>query len=213
VAFVRVCSGQFVRGSTVIHGPTGRPFATKYAASVFGADRITVDEAWPGDVVGLVNASGLKIGDTLYIGEPVAYPRIPAFPPELLASARSKDVSRSKQFRRGVEQLEQEGVVQVLARRDGEQTPVLAAVGQMQFDVFAYRMQNEFGAEVELSPPMSKSVRITDEATAEELKSYRGAQVLLRRDGALLAFFDSPYLLDRLETDHPAWMLHHIVTT
>jgi peptide chain release factor 3 len=213
VAFVRVCSGQFVRGSTVIHGPSGRPFATKYAASVFGADRITVDQAWPGDVVGLVNASGLRIGDTLYVDEPVTYPRIPAFPPELLASARPKDISRDKQFRRGVEQLEQEGVVQVLARRDGEKNPVLAAVGQMQFDVFAYRMQNEFGADVELSAPMTKSVRITDEATAQELKSYRGAQVLLRRDGALLAFFDSPYLLDRLESDHPAWVLRHIVTT
>ena len=74
LAFVRVCSGRFERGMTVTREATGRPFATKYATSVFGADRDTIDEAYPGDVIGLVNAADLRIGDTLYAAEPVAYP-------------------------------------------------------------------------------------------------------------------------------------------
>ncbi|HLH46181.1 MAG TPA: peptide chain release factor 3, partial [Acidimicrobiales bacterium] len=114
VAFVRVCSGHFQRGMVLTH--EGRPFATKYAASLFGSERTTVDEAWPGDIVGLVNASGLQVGDSLYEGEAVTFPPIPSFAPELVTSVRPRDVSRSKQFRKGLEQLAQEGVVQVLHR-------------------------------------------------------------------------------------------------
>ncbi|HET9769995.1 MAG TPA: peptide chain release factor 3, partial [Acidimicrobiia bacterium] len=99
LAFVRVCSGRFERGMTVVREATGRPFATKYATSVFGADRDTIDEAWPGDVIGLVNATELRIGDTLYAAQPVAYPAIPSFAPELFSQASPRDSSRFKQFR------------------------------------------------------------------------------------------------------------------
>ena len=144
VAFVRVCSGHFERGMVMTHGPSGKPFATKYAASVFGAERDTIDDAWPGDVIGLVNASGLRVGDSLYaagpasalalngdgrtgdgfnqtnnppvLSGPVTFPPIPAFPPELIATAHPRDLSRAKQFKRGLAQLEQEGVVQILRR-------------------------------------------------------------------------------------------------
>jgi peptide chain release factor 3 len=212
VAFVRVCSGHFERGMTLTHGPTGKPFATKYATSVFGSERTTVDEAWPGDVIGLVNASGLRVGDSLHAEDAVTFPRIPAFPPELFASAHPVDVSRFKQFRRGVAQLEQEGVVQVL-HYPGDAQPVLAAVGQMQFEVFAHRMAHEFGAPVTMGGSTQKSVRVTDAATAEALRGYSGVQVLERGDGALLAVFDSPYFLSRMESDHPSWVLTPILTT
>ena len=147
VAFVRVCSGLFERGTVVTHAASGKPFATKYAQQVFGRERSTVDLAYPGDVVGLVNANNLRVGDTLYLDEPVTFPPIPSFAPEHFAVARAADSGRYKQFRRGIEQLEQEGVVQVL-RSDlrGDQAPVLAAVGPMQFEVATHRMENEFGA-------------------------------------------------------------------
>jgi peptide chain release factor 3 len=216
VAFVRVCSGRFERGMILTHGPTGRPFATKYAASVFGAERDTIDEAWPGDVIGLVNASGLRVGDSLYAGAEgaVTYPPIPAFPPELVATAHPKDLSRSKQFKRGLAQLEQEGVVQILRRRGDDPTPVLAAVGAMQFEVLSHRLAHEFGAAAELSGPYARTVRRTDAATvAAGLSGLGGVEVLVRGDGMLLAVFDSPYWSARVAADHPDWVLEAIATT
>jgi peptide chain release factor 3 len=213
VAFVRVCSGHFERGMVLTHEPSGKPFATKYAASVFGSERDTIDEAWPGDVIGLVNASGLRVGDSLYAGSaPIAYPPIPAFPPELVATAHPKDLSRAKQFKRGLAQLEQEGVVQILHRGD-DPAPILAAVGVMQFDVLAHRMEHEFGAAISLSGPHERTVRRTDEATAAELWKVGGVDVLRRSDGVLLAVFQSPYWLERVASDHPAWVLEQIVNT
>jgi peptide chain release factor 3 len=213
VAFVRVCSGHFERGMVLTHGPTGKPFTTKYAASVFGSERETIDEAWPGDVIGLVNASGLRVGDTLYEDSEVAYPPIPAFPPELIATAHPRDLSRSKQFKRGLAQLEQEGVVQILRRGGDDPTPILAAVGAMQFDVLSHRMEHEFGAAVSLTGPHERTVRRTDVATAAELSNLSGVEVLHRGDGALLAVFQSPFWLARVAADHPEWTLEQIVTT
>jgi peptide chain release factor 3 len=212
VAFVRVCSGRFERGMTVVHGATGRPFSTKYAASVFGADRDTIDEAYAGDVVGLVNASDLRVGDTLYEADPVTYPTIPTFAPELFSWARVPDTSRYKQFRRGLEQLEQEGVVQVLRDPGGDPTPLLAAVGRMQFEVFSHRLQHEFDATPELTPTAYKVARSTDRATAEQLGRSSGVRVMERRDGTLLALFESPYWLERVVADHPDWRLDAILT-
>ncbi len=213
VAFVRVCSGHFERGMVLTHGATGKPFATKYAASVFGSERDTIDEAWPGDVIGLVNASGLRVGDSLYAGShPVTYPPIPAFPPELIATAHPRDLSRAKQFKKGLAQLEQEGVVQILQRGD-DPTPVLAAVGVMQFEVMSHRMEHEFGTAISLSGPHERTVRRTDEATAGALSAIGGVDILKRGDGVLLAVFQSPYWLARIQSDHPDWTLEQIVNT
>ncbi|HET9059210.1 MAG TPA: peptide chain release factor 3 [Acidimicrobiales bacterium] len=212
VAFVRVCSGRFERGMVVTHGPSGKPFSTKYAASVFGSERDTIDEAYPGDVVGLVNASDLRIGDTLFSAEAVSFPPIPTFAPELFSVARPADTGRSKQFRRGLEQLEQEGVVQVLYEPDGDRVPVLAAVGRMQFEVFSYRLSEEFGAAVELSTLPYTLARRTDERTAAELLRTGGrVKIMARRDQTLLALFESPYWLARLESDHPDWCLSPVL--
>ncbi|MCU1492352.1 MAG: prfC [Acidimicrobiaceae bacterium] len=207
VAFVRVCSGRFERGMTVTQASTGRSFATKYAASVLASERSTIDEAFPGDVVGLVNAGELRIGDTLYDDTPVSYPRIASFSPELFASVRARSTSRYKQFRRGLDALDEEGVVQVLSDPGGDLTPVLGAVGQMQFEVASHRLEHEFGAEVELSPTPYRAVRRTDETTAAQLRSSPGTRILARRDGTLLALFESEYWLARLESDHPDWCL------
>ncbi len=212
VAFVRVCSGRFVRGMTLVHGRSSRPFSTKYATSVFGSERDTIDLAYPGDVIGLVNAGDLQIGDTLYDAEPVTFPPIATFAPELFASARPRDTGRHKQFHRGLTQLEREGVVQVLRDPDGDPVPVLAAVGAMQFEVFAHRLAQEFGAEAQLVPASFRAARHTDRETAELLRRFPGTRVLARADGRLLALFENPYQLQRLEDEHPEWCLEPVLS-
>src|SRR5580692_1229175 len=168
MAFVRVCSGRFERGMVLTHAATGRPFATKYAQSMFGQDRETVEEAFPGDVIGLVNATALRPGDTLYAGEvPVEFPPIPSFAPEHFAVVRGKEAGKAKQFRRGIEQLDTEGVVQVLSSDlRGDQAPVLAAVGPLQFDVVLHRLEHEFGAHAELDQLDYTLARRTDAGRA-----------------------------------------------
>jgi peptide chain release factor 3 len=119
----------------VTHARTGKPFATKYAHSVFGQDRETVEEAFPGDVVGLVNATDLRVGDTLWGTKPVSSPD-PELRPRALLGRPGPTTAASSSSARGIAQLDEEGVVQVLRDPDlGDQAPVLAAVGPMQFDV------------------------------------------------------------------------------
>jgi peptide chain release factor 3 len=191
---------------------TGKPFATKYASTVFGAERSTVDLAFPGDVVGLVNANGLNIGDSLYDGEPVEFPPIPRFSPEVFASARPLDSGRFKQFRRGLAQLDEEGVVQVLRDPDmGDSAPVLAAVGQLQFEVFANRLDVEFGAPIEVLSSPYEAIRLTDAASADRLRQISGIRVMERGDGELVALFESRYRLQRIESDEPELRLDHII--
>jgi len=212
IAFMRVCSGRFERGSVVIHGPTGKPFATKYAHSVFGQERETVDEAFPGDVVGLVNATDVKVGDALWVDDPVTYPAIPSFAPEHFSVARVRDTGRFKQFRKGIAQLDEEGVVQVLRDPDlGDQAPMLAAVGPMQFEVAVHRLEHEFGAAVDLSPTGYRLARRTDALSAPLLRRMSGVDVLARSDGTLLALFESPYWLQRVESDQPELTLDRLV--
>ena len=212
IAFLRVCSGRFERGMVVTHGRTGKPFATKYAHSVFGQERETLEEAFPGDVVGLVNATDVRVGDSLYVEQAVAFPSIPSFAPEHFAVARTTDVGKSKQFRTGIQQLDEEGVVQVLRDPEfGDQAPVLAAVGALQFEVATHRLENEFGAPVELTPTRFRIARRTDEASRSELRAMQGVDVLQRSDGELLAVFESVYWLERLEGEHPELTLERLV--
>ena len=212
IAFARVCSGVFERGMVATHEPTGRPFATKYAQAVFGRERTTLDTAYPGDVIGLVNAASLGIGDTLYVDEPVRFPPLPSFAPEHFAVARAKDSGRYKQFRRGITQLEQEGVVQVLrSELRGDQAPVLAAVGPMQFEVATHRMTHEFNAPIHLQALAYSLARRTRPEDTAALDSLPTIEVLTRGDGALLALFPDRWRLQFIQRDHPDLMLEPLV--
>lgn len=212
LAYVRVCSGVFERGTVVTHSSTGKPFATKYAQQVFGRDRETVDQAFPGDVVGLVNANALRVGDSLYVEQAVTFPEIPSFAPEHFAVCRAEDSGRYKQFRRGIEQLEQEGTVQVLrSDRRGDQAPVLAAVGPMQFEVAQHRMAGEFSAPVRLDSLPYQLAMLTDRETAKLLGDQSGVEVLERGDGALLAVFADKWRLSRVQRDFPDAFLETLV--
>ncbi|MGH8912728.1 MAG: peptide chain release factor 3 [Acidimicrobiia bacterium] len=214
IAYVRVASGEFERGMQITNVRTERSFSTKYAHQVFGRDRDTVDFAYPGDVIGLVNAGDLHIGDTVTTGSLFRFPPIPTFAPEHFRVGRNMDTGRYKQFRRGMTQLDEEGVIQVLRHpARGEQEPILAAVGPMQYDVAVHRLENEFGASIELTPTPYVLARRTDREGAERLRGRRNVEVVSRADGTLLALFTSPYHLEAAQRDLEGITLDPIVTT
>ncbi|MGY1848215.1 peptide chain release factor 3 [Blastococcus sp. SYSU DS1021] len=212
LAYIRVCSGVFERGMVVTHGRTGRPFTTKYAQHVFGRERESIETAYPGDVVGLVNASALGVGDSLYVERPVTFPPLTTFAPEHFAVVRSQDTAKHKQFRKGIEQLDSEGVVQVLrSDRRGDGSPVLAVVGPMQFEVATHRMEHEFHAPVALDRlPYSLAMR-TDEESLPLIASSGGVEVVRRTSGELLALFPDKWALRMLQQRHPRVTLEPLV--
>jgi peptide chain release factor 3 len=212
VAFLRICSGHFERGMKVINARTGKPFTMSYAHEVFAQERAALEEAWPGDVIGVVNALDLTIGDTLYAADPVVYPPIPSLAPELFAFARNADTGRSKQFRKGLQQLDEEGVVHLLTRVNGDPTPVLGGVGQLQFDVAQERMATEFGAAVRLEPTPYTTARRTDEGGEAALRHHSQAEVLVRTDGTRLAVFQSPFVLQFFQERNPDVLLDTMLT-
>ncbi|AKS35828.1 peptide chain release factor 3 [Mycolicibacterium goodii] len=212
IAYARVVSGTFERGDVLTHAATGKPFVTKYAQSVFGQQRSTLDDAWPGDVIGLANAAALRPGDTLYRDVPVQFPPIPSFSPEHFAVARGTDPSKHKQFRRGIEQLEQEGVVQVLrSDRRGDQAPVFAAVGPMQFEVASHRMATELSAPISLEPLPYQVARIVDPEDADFMNRQPSAEVMTRTDGVMLVLFSTPWRLEGFQRDNPDIKLRSLV--
>ena len=212
IAYARVCSGTFERGDVLTHAATGKPFVTKYAQSVFGQQRSTLDSAWPGDVIGLANAAALRPGDTLFRDDAVHFPPIPSFSPEHFAVARGTDPSKHKQFRKGVEQLEQEGVVQVLrSDRRGDQAPVLAAVGSMQFEVATHRMATEFSAPIALEPLPYTIARAVHPEDAPFVQKQVSMEALTRSDGVMLALFTTKWRLQGFQEDNPTVRLHSLV--
>jgi len=199
VAFARVCSGVFERGMVVTNATTGKPFATKYAQQVFGRERTTLDVAYPGDVIGLINASALRVGDTLHAGKPaVRFPGLPSFAPEHFAVGRLTDLSRAKQFRKGVEQLAQEGVVQVLTSdRRGDGVPIFGAVGPMQFEVAVHRLLAEFGCVVKMDHlPYTLVRRMPDPKQRATVNLGNRGEFLTRADGAELVVFNDQTALN-----------------
>ncbi|GGO92931.1 peptide chain release factor 3 [Nocardioides phosphati] len=211
LAYARVVSGTFERGMVVTHAPTGRPFATKFAQTMFGREATSVETAEPGDIIGLVNAQALRVGDTMYVGKPIDYPGVPSFAPEHFMTATAADIGKFKQFRKGIEQLDQEGVVQVL-RSDlrGDQSPVLAAVGPLQFEVVEDRMKNEFNSPIRLSSLPYSSARKTDAAGADALRGVRNSEVLQRSDGTYLALFSDQWTAGYVARNHPDVLLEEL---
>ncbi|MFM8650132.1 MAG: peptide chain release factor 3 [Actinomycetota bacterium] len=204
LAFARVCSGEFVRSMDVTNARTAKPVGTKYATTAFGSERETIETAYPGDIIGLINAAGLQIGDSLFAGPRVEFPGVPRFEPEVFATARPVDTGKFKQFRKGLSQLDEEGVVQVLRDPDmGDADPILAAVGQLQFEVFAHRLESEFNAPSRIEPAGYQAIRLTDDASIDRLRRIGGIRILKRGDGALVALFENRYRLQRLRSDEP----------
>ena len=147
IAFVRVCSGKFERDMTVHHSRSKKKVRLSSSHKLFGNEREIVDEAWPGDVIGLVGHDSFGIGDTLTTDPKILYKEIPRFTPEAFSYLHNPNTAKYKQFRQGLEQLMQEGVIQALYLRNSSvKTPLLAAVGPLQFEVVQFRLESEYGA-------------------------------------------------------------------
>jgi peptide chain release factor 3 len=154
VAFVRVCTGRFEKDMAVSHTRTGKTVRLSRPQKLFAQDRESIDEAYPGDVIGLNNPGVFAIGDTIYTGSnKLEYAGIPCFSPELFAYLRNPNPSKFKQFQKGVTELREEGAVQIMySADDAKRNPILAAVGQLQFEVVQFRLKNEYGVETLLDP-------------------------------------------------------------
>jgi peptide chain release factor 3 len=153
IAFVRICSGKFERDMTVTHQQSGKTIRLSSSQKLFGQERETVNEAWPGDVIGLVGHDVLGIGDTLTEDKGILFDEIPRFPPEVFTYISNPNAGDAKRYRAGLEQLLQEGVVQAFTARNAPPgATLLAAVGPLQFEVVQWRLQSEYNAESRLTP-------------------------------------------------------------
>jgi peptide chain release factor 3 len=147
IAFLRVCTGKFERDMSVRHSRSEKRVRLSSSHKLFGNERETVDEAYPGDIIGLVGHDSFGIGDTLTTDAHITYREIPRFTPEAFAYLHNPNSAKFKQFRQGLEQLLQEGVIQVMHLRDAvSRVPLLAAVGPLQFEVVQFRLESEYGA-------------------------------------------------------------------
>ena len=153
VAFIRVCTGRFQKDMTVRHARTGRTIRLSRPQKLFARGRDSMEEAYPGDVIGLNNPGVFAIGDTIYNGKKLEYEGIPCFSPELFAYLKNPNPAKFKQFQKGVQELQEEGAIQIMYSTDEfKRGPILAAVGQLQFEVVQFRLQQEYGAETKLEP-------------------------------------------------------------
>ncbi len=151
VAFVRVCSGRFQRDMEVFHPRSGKKIRLRRAHKLFGQERETMEEAFPGDIIGLVNPGEFQLGDTICEGTPVNFEALPQFSPEFFATMICTDTGRRKQFERGLSQLLEEGAIQVFQTPNSSvRQTVLAACGELQFDVVKFRLQAEYDTDTEV---------------------------------------------------------------
>ena len=202
IAFLRITSGRFRRGMTVVDARTNRPITLRFAHELFGRERVTIDDAVAGDIVGTVNAAGVLVGDTLYADDPITFAPIPTFAPERFVTVRNVDSGRYKRFRLGIVQLDEEGVVHVLRRPGiGDMEPIFAAVGDLQFEVAKYRLENEFGCRVELRPAAYVAARLVV-GTQQDVTGY-GVSLVEDSRGRAVALFGSATTLARLLERHP----------
>jgi len=169
IAFLRVCSGKFERDMTVWHSRTGERVKLSNTRKMFGQEREAIDEAYAGDVVGIVGRSGFGIGDTLTEDPAIVYHEIPRFTPECFMYIRNPNPANFKKFKKGMDQLLEEGVVQEFFRDDDVHANIrlVAAVGPLQFEVVTYRLQAEYGAESLMEPAPWQVLRWIDPSTPE----------------------------------------------
>lgn len=199
IAFIRICSGTFERGMSVELARTGKNIKLAQPQQFLAQERVVVDEAYPGDIVGLFDPGQFAIGDTLYSGSPaIVFEDFPVFPPEQFARVQAKDTMRRKQFVKGLEQLTQEGAVQFFRQPEGtHDTYIIGAVGQLQFDVFQYRLRQEYNVEISMQVLPYELVRWLD-VPGGDVKKYKGLDRAMRvedRHGKTALLFPNEWSL------------------
>ena len=203
IALLRVCSGRFVRGMDLRHERTGKSIGANRAMRLRSRERETLEEAFPGDIVGVWDPGILRIGDTLFDGAPVRYSGIPRFSPELFARVRTRDPFRRKQLTKGLVELSEEGTVQLFFDRTRlERDPVLGAVGMLQFDVVRHRLTGEYGVEAELEHLPFRHARwvLGEPGDLDALERRSRATCVLDLEGRPLLLFASDFTLRHAES-------------
>jgi peptide chain release factor 3 len=171
IAFVRVCAGRFTRGMRIRNGRTGKDFRPSSVVSFLSQRRDLINEAYAGDIIGIPNRGVLNLGDTLTEGEDLEFTGLPHFAPELFQTVLPANPLRVKQLRIGLAQLSEEGAIQILRPHAGGAT-LLGAVGQLQFDVVAHRLADEYGADARLTPAPYVSARWVASSDPEALARF-----------------------------------------
>jgi len=181
LAFLRICSGTFTRGMTVTLSRTGKEYKLAQSIMMMANERETVDEAIAGDIIGLYDTGNYQVGDTLTTSKSkIVFEPLPTFPPELFAMVSPIDTMKAKQFQKGVWQLAQEGAVQVYRNEYNE--IIIGAVGQLQFEVFQYRLENEYNAKLRMIPIDFKVARWINPDHIEEVKRKLDSRCMLVYD-------------------------------
>ncbi|MDQ8184946.1 peptide chain release factor 3 [Pelagicoccus sp. SDUM812002] len=208
LAFLRVCSGQFRRELRAIHAQTGKPVRLSFAHKLFGRDRETQEEAWPGDILGITGQSDLDIGDTITEDPAIRYDPIPRFAPEAFAYFRNSDTRSFKRFRAGIDQLLQEKVAQRFHPLDAlSNAPLLGSIGSLQFDVARYRLQNEYDVECRVeTAPWSVARWVHPDHSKASLRSLFLSGIALARDDwdNLALLFESQWKLEYFQRNNDA---------
>ena len=189
LAFFRICSGTFERGMSVKLSRTGKEMKLAQSTMLMANQRENVETAIAGDIIGIYDTGNYQIGDTLSTRkEPLFFEPLPTFPPELFAIVTPKDTMKAKQFQKGVAQLAQEGAIQVYKNQYNE--VIIGAVGQLQFEVFQYRLENEYNAKIRMDRLDFSLARWVQTDDIEAVKSVLDSRTMLVFD-----HFERPLIL------------------
>ena len=189
LAFLRICSGTFTRGMTVTLSRTGKQFKLNQSTQLMANERETIDVACAGDVIGIYDSGNYQVGDTLTnCSEKIFFEPLPTFPPELFMKVRPINTMKAKHFQKGVDQLAQEGAIQVYKNEFNE--VILGAVGQLQFEVFEHRIKNEYNSDIRMEPISFTVARWIKSDNIEKLKEFQNSRCTLVFD-----HFERPILL------------------
>ncbi|PWH87010.1 peptide chain release factor 3 [Brumimicrobium oceani] len=210
IAFLRIVSGKFERNTFYKHIRNGKKMKFPNPTSFMAQDKSIVDEAFPGDVIGLYDSSNFKIGDTLTEGKDFNFVGIPSFSPEFFQELRNDDPMKSKQLDKGIRQLMDEGVAQMFIQEPGSRK-VIGTVGQLQFEVILYRLLHEYGAKCSFTPMnYHKACWITSDKPAEIEKFMRAkvGSIAKDKDDNYVFLAETSFLLEMAERDYPEITFH-----
>lgn len=203
IAFCKVCSGKFVRNQPYLHVRNGKTVRFSSPTQFMAQRKSTIDEAYPGDIVGLPDNGIFKIGDTLTEGEEIHFKGLPSFSPEMFKYIENEDPMKSKQLNKGIEQLMDEGVAQLFINQFN-QRKIIGTVGQLQFEVIQYRLENEYNAKCRWEPVRLYKACWIEADNQEELENFkkRKYQYMAKdRQGRDVFLADSSYMLSMAQQD------------
>ena len=210
IAFMRVCSGVFSRNTSYYHVRQDKKMKFSNPTMFMASKKSIIDDAYPGDIVGLYDSGNFKIGDSITEGEQIHFKGIPSFSPEQFRYINNADPLKSKQLNKGVQQLMEEGVAQMFTKLDTNRK-IIGTVGALQFDVIQYRLEHEYGAKCQYEPlAMHKACWLSadDPNALDELKSRRARNLALDKDGKLVYLAESAWTLKMAEDNHPDVKFH-----